>query len=937
MTNRASRLAQTGQAIWLDFVSRDFLAQGGLEKLVDEDGVTGVTSNPAIFEKAMGQGTAYDDSLAGFLQTGDADGDDIYEHLAIQDIQRAADILRPVYDRLDGQDGYVSLEVSPYLANDTHKTVIEARRLWAAVDRPNLMVKVPGTEAGIPAIRQLIEEGINVNVTLLFSIASYEQVALAYVEGLLARHAVGLPVDRVASVASFFISRIDAVMDARIEARLKTATPEAMASLTALRGTVAIANAKMAYQHYLSVVGSADWKMLARHGARPQRLLWASTGTKNPDYPDTLYVDSLIGRDTVNTMPPKTLDAFRDHGSIASTLESGVEQAAHVLDEVERLGLDLGGAATTLSQEGILMFWDASDSLLTAVGKKRIALLGERLNGEAFDLPADLDGAVQERLAAAARAGWARRIWERDATLWTGKDEAQWQGWLAAAKGQQVDAEAIARLYGEVRAEGYRHAVLLGMGGSSLGPEVLAKTLGCVSGVTLHVLDSTDPAQVEAVERAVDMAHTLFIVSSKSGSTLEPEVLAAYFFEASGRLGKNFVAVTDPGSKLEKQAKEQGFRAIFHGDTTIGGRYSVLSVFGMVPLGIEGHDVAQFYADTQPMVRAAGPGSPPAINPGVRLGVVMGEAFKLGRDKLTIFASPQVSSMGAWLEQLVAESTGKQGKGIVPVDAEPIGHPGIYGKDRLFAYLRVEGDDTADLDAKVDALIAAGHPVMRFTLARPCLIGQEFFRWEVATAIAGAVIGIDPFDQPDVEASKVKTRALTDEFDRTGQLAPETPQARDGQLSMFGDASLAMSDDLQAVMKAHLSRLHDQDYAAVLAYIERNPAHEKVIEHMRLAIRDATRNATVGGFGPRFLHSTGQAYKGGPNTGVFLQITADPCHDLRIPGRDITFGAVIAAQARGDLGVLHERGRRYLRIHIGGGDVDAGLARISDAVRAAFV
>lgn len=930
------KLGEAGQAVWLDFVSREFLGQGGLEKLVREDGLTGVTSNPSIFEKAMGHGSDYDESLQAFLAKADADVVDVYEHLAIEDIRVAADTLRPVYDRLHAKDGYVSLEVSPYLAMDTEKTLVEARRLWKAVDRPNLMIKVPGTDAGAPAIRQLIAEGINVNVTLLFSVDAYLKVAEAYVAGLEARAAAGKSVQGIASVASFFVSRIDVQIDKKIADQLKAGAGANAATLKGLQGKVAIANAKIAYQEYLKLIAGARWQRLAQLGAAPQRLLWASTGTKNPDYPDTIYIDALIGEDTVNTMPPKTMDAFRDHGVVAETITADLDGAKKVLADAQRLGLDLDGVTGSLVPDGAVQFSDAADALLAAVGAKRNTFLGDRLNRATMALPASLKQAVEAGLETARKDGWARRIWEGDASLWTGKDEADWQGWFAAAEGKQIDAAKIAALSKDLKAEGYKYAVLLGMGGSSLGPEVLAKTLGSHGGLRLLVLDSTDPAQVAAVRDAVDLKHTLFIVSSKSGSTLEPEILASYFFEASGKSGKHFIAVTDPGSKLEAAAKKDGYRAVFHGDAKIGGRYSVLSVFGIVPLGVEGHDVDRFFVDTRPMVRACGASAPPQINPGVHLGIVIGEAVKAGRNKLTVFASPKIASIGAWLEQLLAESTGKEGKGIVPVDKEPIAAPAFYDNDRLFAYLCVKGDASAELDAKVDALAEAGHPVVRIVLSDPHLIGQEFFRWEVATAVAGAVIGIDPFDQPDVEASKLKTRALTDAFDRTGKLSDETPMAQDGDLAFFADRSLTADGSLDSIVKAHLQRLAPGDYAAVLAYVERNPEHEAVLARMRVAIRDATHNATVGGFGPRFLHSTGQAYKGGPNTGVFLQITADPKHDLAIPGRKITFGSVIAAQARGDLGVLAERDRRYLRIHIAGGDVDAGLERIARAVAAAF-
>jgi transaldolase/glucose-6-phosphate isomerase len=936
------QLGAAGQAVWLDFLSRELLVKGGLHKLVQEDGLTGLTSNPSIFEKAMGHGSDYDDYLGEFLAQGDAEPGQVYEHLAIRDIQEAADILRPVYDRLDGRDGYVSMEVSPHLAFDTQGTIEEARRLWQAVDRPNLMIKVPGTEAGVPAIAKLIQEGINVNITLLFARHAFHLVADAYLWGLEQRVKAGKDISRLASVASFFVSRIDTQIDGKIDERLKTAKGKEAEALKALRGKVAIANAKAAYQDYLLMIASPRWQALAKKGARVQRLLWASTGTKDPAYPKTLYVDTLIGADTVNTMPPATMDAFRESGQVSVTLTNDIADAQKVLDEAKRLKLDLDGVTAHLVEEGARQFADAFDALLGAVGAKRVALLRKKLNAVQYTLPGPLQEQVDAVLERARKEGWARRLWRGDATMWTNQDENRWVAWLAAGEGKQVDLEQLKSFMDGVQKDGFTDAVLLGMGGSSLGPDVLAHTLGTTGkGIALHVLDSTNPEQIANIERQIDLARTLFIVSSKSGSTLEPEILCAHFFAAAAaqlgqeKAARHFVAVTDPGSKLEALAKKAGYRAVFHGDPGIGGRYSVLSVFGMVPLAVLGHDVGAFFDKMQIMVRSCGASAPPAINPGVYLGAILGAGAVSGRDKCTIVASPAIHTVGAWLEQLLAESTGKQGKGIIPVDLEPLGKPGVYGNDRVFAYLRRDGDDTRDLDARVDALAKAGHPVVRIEVKDDDAIGQEFFRWEIATAVAGAVIGIDPFDQPDVEASKIKTRALTDAFEKSGDLGAETAFGQDGDLVFYGDASLK-DDTLEGVLRKHLARIQPGDYAGFLAYICRDDANAAPITMLRVAVRDALKVATVAGFGPRFLHSTGQAYKGGPNSGVFLQITADPARDMPIPGRRITFGKVQAAQARGDLEVLAERGRRYLRIHIQRGDITAALQHIAQAAAKAL-
>ncbi|WP_428377701.1 bifunctional transaldolase/phosoglucose isomerase [Lichenicoccus sp.] len=941
--NPLRTLEKFGQSPWLDFIQRSFVQDGSLAGLVQKDRLKGVTSNPAIFEKAMGHGTDYDGQFKTLADAGNATASDIYETMAIDDIREATAVLKPVWDETSGLDGYVSLEVSPYLGMRTDETIAEAKRLWKTVDRPNLMVKIPGTEPGVPAVKAAIADGINVNVTLLFSLDAYRKVLEAYIAGLEERHAKGHDISHIASVASFFVSRIDGLIDKKIDDRLAKGDPET-AALKAVRGKVAIANAKLAYQHYLEVSASDRWQTLVRAQANPQRLLWASTGTKDKAYSDVLYVEELIGADTVNTMPPATMDAFRDHGVARNSLTEDVEGARHVLAEAERLGLDLPGVTSKLVADGVSAFADSFDQLLGAVAAKQVALAGNKLSSASISLPPDLEAAVQASLEAWRKDGTVRRIWERDASVWTGRDETSWLVWLDIIDERLAHQGELTSFQKEVKACGFSDVLLLGMGGSSLGPEVLAETFGHRGGYPrLHVLDSTDPQQVKAFENKIDLANTLFIVSSKSGGTLEPNILKAYFFEAAKRavgpdkVGSHFVAVTDPGSHMEEVAKADHFWKIFHGEKQIGGRYSVLSNFGLVPAAAMGLDLQEFLESGQRMAYACGSGTPPLQNPGVQLGTVLGVAAKHGRDKVTIVASPAITDLGAWLEQLMAESTGKNGLGLIPIDGETLASPEQYGRDRVFAYLRLADAPDAAQDRAIEALKQAGQPVVSIALASPVQIVQEFFRWEFATAVAGAIIGINAFDQPDVEASKIETRKLTDAYSKTGSLPEETPFGKDGDFSFFADpvnAKALGGGSLDAVLKAHFDRIKAGDYVALLAYIQRDAETRGWIQTARLAIRDAKKVATAAEFGPRFLHSTGQAYKGGPASGVFLQITADDVADLPVPGETYSFGVVKAAQARGDFDVLAERGRRALRVHIHG-NLAAGLQRLGKAIEVA--
>jgi len=949
-TNPLQELSKYRQSAWLDYIRRSLLTSGELKRLIEQDGLGGVTSNPAIFEKAITGSTDYADALVELQKRKDLDAMGVYEILAIKDIQDAADTLRPVYDRTKKRDGYVSLEVSPFLAKDTQGTIKDARRLWKAVDRPNLMVKIPATNEGIPAIQQCISEGININVTLLFAMEMYEKVATAYIAGLQTYAASGGDVSHVASVASFLISRIDSMVDALVKAKLKTSTdPQEQALLRSLLGKVAIANAKITYQRYKEIYSGAEWKPLAAKNAQTQRLLWASTSTKDPSYPDVLYVNELIGPDTVNTIPPATFDAFRDHGKPRASLEADLDAAHDTMDTLEKVGISMKQVTDDLVTQAVKLFAEPFDKLLNTLDAKCKYVSQVEVDPQTYSLPEPIEKGLQEAIEDWKMAGKVRRLWARDASLWTGSDEGNWLGWLGVTEDQLAHKQHLEDIAADIKAAGFKHALLLGMGGSSLCPEVLRMTFGKIDGFPeLFVLDSTDPAQVKEFEKKVDIANTIFIVSSKSGSTLEPNIFKQYFFErvkqvvGADKAGGRFIAITDPGSKFEQIAQADGFRHIFHGVSSIGGRYSALSDFGMVPAAVMCIDAPKFLDRADVMAIACSSCLPVDKNPGVQLGLILGVAAKNGRDKVTLITSPGISDFGAWLEQLMAESTGKDGKGLIPVDREALGPVESYGNDRVFAYIRLEGGADAAQDAAADALAKAGHPVVRIALKEIYNLGQEMFRWEIATAVAGSVIGINAFNQPDVEASKIATRKLTTEYEKNGSLPAESPILSENGIQLYTDeknaaalASAAGSDKtVVGYLRAHLNRLKAGDYMALLAYVQMNEAHEATLQGMRTAVRNKKRAATCLGFGPRFLHSTGQAYKGGPNSGVFLQVTCDDKSDLAVPGQKYTFGVVKAAQARGDFTVLVERGRRALRIHLQ--DVESGLAALHSAIEKAL-
>lgn len=943
--NPLRELNKLGQSVWQDYIRRGELVSGDLKRLIDEDGLSGVTSNPSIFEKAITGSTDYDESIRKHVGEG-LEGARLFEKLAVEDIQKACDLLRATYDATEGRDGYVSIEVSPKLARDTQGTLEEVRRLWKSVNRPNLLVKIPGTKEGLPAIEQSLADGININITLLFAVERYVEVAQAYLAALERRAKERKPVNRIASVASFFVSRIDSLVDKYLEEKLKQAgSPAERTKIEGLKSQVAIANAKAAYVEYKKIFSGPRWEALAGKGARAQRVLWASTSTKNPKYSDVLYVETLIGPDTINTMPPATLVAFRDHGKAGLTLEDGRDEARRVLASLAEVGVDLAAATRKLEDDGIVLFDEAYDKLLKGLNEKRAKMVAGGI-GESSASLGKLQPAVASALAKLDAEKFSKRLAERDPSLWKKEPEHQKiiknaLGWLTVSGKMLGEAQNLQAFADEIRREGFKHAVVLGMGGSSLCPDVCRETFGARPGFpVLEVLDSTVPASVQRLAKSLDLEHTLFLVSSKSGGTAETLSFYKYFRERLNKLkgeraGENFVAITDPGTSLEKLAVEQKFRRVFYGVPEIGGRYSALSNFGMVPAALAGIDVRSLLERAERMVHAAS--SPSAAeNPGVKLGAILAEAARAGRDKATFFLSPGIRTFGDWVEQLIAESTGKEGKGILPVVGETMGGPEVYGSDRIFVHIQLADEPRERIEPKLEALKAAGHPLVSFTLPDKIALGQEFFRWEVATATAGSLVGINAFDQPNVQESKDNTNRLLGEFRSKGKLTEEAAAGEWGDLKLYCDggtrASLAKrgggsGSSLEDYLSAFLEQAGPGDYVALMAYVAPASGYRALLQSIRMRLRDSLHLATTLGFGPRFLHSTGQFHKGGPANGLFIQITADDPEDLPVPGEPFTFSVLKRAQALGDLQSLQAKKRRVIRIHLSG-NVQEGLDQL---------
>jgi transaldolase/glucose-6-phosphate isomerase len=891
VNERLAALVAAGTSVWLDQIRRGMIESGELARMVEEDSLRGVTSNPAIFEKAILGSPDYDADIAAAAQEG-LSAREVYRRLAVRDVQLAADVLRPVYDATGGADGYVSLEVAPRLAHDTEGTIEQARLYWGLVDRPNLMIKIPATPEGIPAIETALYEGLNVNITLLFGVGPYEEVMRAFIRAMERRHAEGKPLDRH-SVASFFVSRVDTEVDKRLAA----------AGREDLQGRAGLANARAAYQAFKRVFGGDGFAALRAAGCPVQRPLWASTGVKNPAYRETMYVYGLVAPDTVNTMPLPTLQAAAGQGDVSGATAD--EDPAEDLRALADAGIDLDDVTDQLLREGIDAFVVPMNKLISGIEAKREAIVTGRPPTFEADLPAELERPVADRMRKAAEDDVVRRIWRKDGTLWAppGTPELEDRlGWLTIHEKLLEDLPAIQAFVREVREDGITDAVLLGMGGSSLAPEVFRRSSPPSAGaLTLHVLDSTEPIQVKRVEAAIDVSKTLFIVSSKSGGTIEPNSLFAHFHGLQPD-GRHFVAITDPDTSLGELAARAGFRRTFVSDPEIGGRYSALSPFGIVPAALAGVDVgavlegAQVAAENCELTEG---------NSGLWLGAALGELARHGRDKLTFVVDPPIASFGIWGEQLVAESTGKQGRGILPIAEEPLVDAGAYGADRVFVHLRdADAPDPRHAEA-VAAFAAAGHPTITLTANGANDLGRLFFFSEFATAVAGWALEITPFDQPNVQEAKDNTSKV---------LEQGAPELEDGSLSDLVDGLAAPG------------------YMAIMGYLPYDDAIDAATAQLRAKLIESYGVATTYGYGPRFLHSTGQFHKGGPPTGRFLQLVHDSDADADILGKPFSFRTLIGAQADGDLQTLRGHGLPAVRVRLPAGDLAGAITRLQEQI-----
>ncbi len=940
-----------GQGVWLDGFRRLLVSSGVFEAMVRDDAVSGVDCDLNLLAGAIGRGVEYADPL---LRIAAADGElSPCEALLADEARIAAEALRGVFEATGGRDGLASVPAGTSSADDAESMSRIARRMATAAGLPNVVPKLPPTGAGFAVFEAMTAESLGVHIGPLFSLAAVQRATEAYVRGARARAGESRSEEPPPAVISFGVGPLDVAVDELLREKIQAAGRDTSAA-ESLLGGVATAVAKVAYRRLREIL-VAEAGAAGSPAVGSLLLAFADLSTGDARQPRRRYVESLTGPDTTAILSSGLLRNVAGRGEVDATLGQRVDDAEEILLELRGLGVDVDAIGEALEAGAIKQRASHFATLSRAVQRATEALLNDLAGASAIastgspwsaQIP-EIDASLVDLDTAEAQDAVAR-LWARDPTLWSGDAKVQELianrlGWLdAAVETQFAGGEPQRRFAGQLQEAGVENVLLLGMGGSSLSAEVCCRVF---ESERVRVLDSTVPARIRTVAGSVDPARTSILVASKSGTTTEVRALLNYFYALATPMlenpGERFAAITDPGTPLEQGAHELGFQRLWLAPADVGGRFSALTVFGTLPMAIMGVETPEILASARRMVASCSPEVPVAGNPAARLASAMHGAMVTGRDKLTFLPSPSLAAFGAWAEQLVAESTGKAGTGVIPIVAEPPGSVEEYADDRFFVSMRLQGEDDPEASARLDALEAAGHPVARIVLEDRHDIGGEFFRWEAAVALLGALMGINPFDQPDVQASKDRTAAILAGAGDGSSLAERSPAGVGNGWAVYADlerdeelAARLNGAEMADWLSAHLGRAEPPDYVGIQAFVAPERTTHRALQRLRVLLRRQFRVATSLGWGPRFLHSTGQLHKGGPDSALFLQITADDAEDIEVPGAGHSFGELARAQSMGDFAALQERGRRVVRVHLSdpGPGAEAMLAAAKQAL-----
>ena len=934
-------LEQQGLSVWLQDLERSHIWTGALHTMVREDRLKGVLWTPAALERSIANTSDYSPALAALVSDG-SDPNEAGERLMVEDVQWACDILTPLHFATEGLEGFCSVPLSPHLAHDPAETLEEASRLWDLVARDNLMLAVPATPAGLEALPELIAQGFNVHASHVFSLERFQEVQEGFWRGLEDLVRSGGDPSSVAAMTSVPLHLVDDYADAQIEDRAASADPATADRLAAARGRVASAIAQLVLQAHTASLASERWTGLAAQGARPLRLVWCDVATGDDADPGSRYFEGFGLRDTTMVLPPALYQAVKDGRAAPAPATPSADEARTVISQLNESGVNWSAAADELENIALQVDIDSGDRLVSAIQSTRMQLIADAQPSMDLSL-GEHEAAVEARIDQLDGIGYVRRLWAGDGTLFDesvdGAELAEQSlGWLDVLSGFETYADHLLELRDKLETDQVESVVVLAMGEAGLAPNVFAQVFGQLDGSPeLLVLDSTVPNQIRAVEDDITPEETLFLVSSKDGDTLEARAFEAYFLDQV-KTPDNFAVITDPDTDLDAAAIERDYVSVVHGDLSVADHFSALSPHGIVPVAAMGLDVEELFDRVQLMVGSCSYGVPARDNPGVILGAALGELAAHGRDKLTLFSTPGLAGFLPWLEHLIAETTGKNGRGIVPVVGESLATPDRYGNDRVFVFIALEDDEddaqSAMLD-RIDALHEAGHPLLTFTLSDPRDLAQEMFRWQVAATTAAHVIGVNPFDQPDDESSESDADEGTpadggSESPAQDSLAQERVADGDG-IVVYSDRANAQAlsaSDLPSALRAHLDRLQPGQYFALTAFVEPTDANAAALEQIRNAVRDRYRVATTVGFGPQCSYATGQLHRSGPDTGLYMQVTCDDAEDIPVPELDYTFGELKAAQQDADFDAMSKRERRQIRVHLGA-DAEAGLGRLA--------